>query len=213
MNTLLQKTVFAAAALLLAGSAAADIGSTSVNDVHLAGSPADAFAYGAGWNPHAGPQGDTSGFGTTFDGYGTGSWSLLGKYDASSSSLSTGDLSFTFTQTTGTDGFWTVTNNSASSALTLDLVFALHAGNQGVGWLFDDQAILPGQTLNGDWTIQWTVGNNNANPDFSNLTLFGRDQVTTPVPEPETYGMLLAGLLAIGALKLRGKTSGKRASE
>ena len=34
-----------------------------------------------------------------------------------------------------------------------------------------------------------------AEEDFSNLPLFGRDMITTQVPEPETYGMLLAGLV------------------
>jgi len=203
MTTLFKKAMFATLAMLLAGAAAADIGSTSVNDVHLAGAPADAFAYGAGWNPHAGPAGDPSGFGTTFDSFGTGAWSLLGKHDSSSSMLTTGNLTFTFTEITGTNGLWTVTNTSATSSITLDLVFAIHAGNQGVGWLFDDQMILPGQTLNGDWAIMWTVGNNGAHPDFSNLTLFGRDMITTQVPEPETYGMLLSGLMALGALSLR----------
>ncbi|GGY95854.1 PEP-CTERM sorting domain-containing protein [Pseudoduganella plicata] len=43
--------------------------------------------------------------------------------------------------------------------------------------------------------------NNGGNhPDFSSFTLFGRDIVLKPVPEPATYGMLLLGL---GALALR----------
>jgi hypothetical protein len=42
-------------------------------------------------------------------------------------------------------------------------------------------------------------------PGFSNLTLFARDMVTTPVPEPETYGMLLAGLGVLGLVARRRK--------
>lgn len=86
-------------------------------------------------------------------------------------------------------------------------MFAIHAGNQGGAWLFDDQTILAGQTLPGTWEILWTVGNNGAHPDFSNLTLFGRDQVTTPVPEPGAYAMLLAGLAMTGVM-LRRKRRG-----
>ena len=37
------------------------------------------------------------------------------------------------------------------------------------------------------------------------LTLFARDMVTTPVPEPETYGMLLAGLGVLGLVARRRK--------
>lgn len=203
MKKLPQKLAAAAAACLLAGSAFADIGTASVNDVTLNGSPADAFAYQAGWNPQAGPNGDTSGFGTTFDAYGTGSaWDLLGKKDGNAPFSTTGPLSFTLSGS-GSSGTWTVTNTSATQNIQLDLVFALHAGNQGGAWLFDNQAIAAGQTLNGTWQMNWTVGNNGAHPDFSNATIFGRDMATTPVPEPATYGMLLAGLGLVGAIARR----------
>jgi hypothetical protein len=203
MKKLPQKLAAAAAACLLAGSAFADIGTASVNDVTLNGSVADAFAYQAGWNPQAGPTGDTSGFGTTFDSFGIGPWDLLGKKDGSSTFSNTGQLTFTLTGS-GTSGTWTVTNTSATLNAQLDLVFALHAGNQGGAWLFDNQAIAAGQTLNGTWAINWTVGQNGTNhPDFSNATIFGRDLGTTPVPEPATYGMLLAGLGLVGAIARR----------
>jgi len=205
-NNLMQKLTLAAAGLLLAGTASADIGTASVNDVTLAGDPADAFAYASGWNPHAGPNGDTSGFETVFAPYGSGAWSLLDKLDSGSGLQNTGLLTFTFTPPSGTSGAWSITNTSMTSSVTLDLAFAMHAGNQGGGWLFDDQTVLPGQTLNGTWGINWTVGNGSGNsPAFSNLTLFARDMVTTPVPEPETYGMLLAGLGVLGMLARRRK--------
>ncbi|WP_195763946.1 FxDxF family PEP-CTERM protein [Pseudoduganella rivuli] len=209
MNKTLSHTLsLAAASLLWAGAASADIGTASVNDVTLAGDPADAFAYMAGWNPHAGPNGDTSGFDAPFAPYGSGTWSLLDKLDSSSGLQNTGPLTFTFTPPSGTSGGWSVTNTSMTSSVTLDLAFAMHAGNQGGAWLFDNQAILPGQTLNGTWAINWTVGNGQANnPGFSNLTLFARDMVTTPVPEPETYGMLLAGLGVLGMVARRRKLS------
>lgn len=198
-KTLRQRCLAAAAMLAFALNAYADIGSASAADVTLDGSPADAFAYQEGWNPHAGPMGDTSGFGSAFDGFGTGDFTLLAKHE-SSGFPDTSPLAFTFAQNPGgTSGTWSVTNTGAD-IITLDLVFAIHAGNQGGAWLFDDQTINPGatETLPGTWQILWTVGNNGSNPGFSNLTLFERDRMTMPIPEPGTYAMLLAGLMVTG---------------
>jgi hypothetical protein len=199
-KSVVRKLAAAAATFAFALSAHAAIGSADAADVTLDGQPADAFAYQQGWNPHAGPNGDTSGFGTTFDASGTGPFVLLDKLDSNSGFSNTGMLTFTFSQTTGNTGLWSVTNTSATHNITLDLVFAIHAGNQGGAWLFDNQTVLAGQTLPGTWEIMWTVGNNGAHPDFSNLTLFARDQVLTPVPEPGTYAMLLAGLAVTGVM-------------
>lgn len=203
MNTLIRKMAAAAAIFAFALNAYADIGSASAADVTLDGQPADAFAYQDGWNPHAGPNGDTSGFGTAFDAFGTGPWELLDKYDYNNGFSNTGKLTFTFMETAETYGTWTVTNTSTTHIVTLDLVFAIHAGNQGGAWLFDNQTIMPGQTLPGTWSILWTVGMAGSHPDFSNLTLFGRDMICTPVPEPAAYGMLLAGLVLTGAVARR----------
>lgn len=208
MKNLTQKLAAAAAACLLATSAYADIGTASVNDVTLDGSPADAFAYEAGWNPHAGLNGDTSGFGTTFDPFGSGTWTLLDKMDTKTGFSNSGDLTFALTGTSGSVGTWTVTNTNLTTNYQLDLVFALHAGSQGGAWLFDDQAITAGQTLNGTWDINWTVGQGQGNnPDFSNVTIFAREIVTTPIPEPATYGMMLAGLAVVGAIARRRRGS------
>lgn len=199
MKTLRQRCLAAAAMCAFALNAYADIGTASAADVTLDNQPADAFAYQQGWNPHAGPQGDTSGFGNAFDSFGTNPFTLLAKYE-DSGFPDTSPLAFTFAQAPGgTSGTWSVTN-TGSDIITLDLVFAIHAGNQGGAWLFDNQTINPGatETLPGTWEINWTVGNNGANPAFSNLTLFERDRVTTPIPEPGTYAMLLAGLAVTG---------------
>lgn len=204
MKAFATRITAALAALLFAASAYADIGSASVNDVTLDGRPADAFAFASGWNPHAGPDGDTSGFGSTFDAFGTGAWEVLDKYDHQDGFDNTGLLTFTFNETTGTMGDWSVTNTSATMIVTLDLVFAIHAGGDGGAWLFDNETIQPGETLDGTWRILWENGGGN-HPEFSNLTLFGRDMVLTPVPEPATYGMLLLGLGAL-ALRRRGKS-------
>jgi hypothetical protein len=197
-----KKLALAATSLLLAASAygATSIGTTSADDVTLGGSDADAFVFTAGWNPHAGLNGDTSGFGTAFDAYGSGPWSLLDKYDLNAVFANAGVLQFGFAMNSGTTGTWSVHNTGAAS-MVLDLVFAMHAGDAGAGFLFDNQAINAGQTLNGTWRIEWFTGNNNAYPDFSNLALFARD--VSAVPEPGEYGLLLAGLAVLGLLARR----------
>lgn len=183
----------------LIATAQAAVADASSADATLAGSPADAFVFVSGWNPHAGRDGNTSGLAPAFDSYGSGTWTLLDKYDHRADFLGTGPLRFTFSESSTTTGLWSVTNTSATTAITLDLAFAMHAGSPGAAWLFDDQALLPGQTLDGTWEIRWT---NRAGvpPDFSTLALFGRDMVLAPVPEPGAVGMLLAGL---GVLFLR----------
>src|SRR5450830_577322 len=186
-----------AAAVLLAASAHAAIGNADASDVTLAGQPADAFAFADGWNPHSGPNGDTSGFGTTFDPFGSGAWTMIDRADTTDGFDGTGILTFTLTQNTGTSGLWTVTNPSATMSVTLDLVFAIHAGGSGGAWLFDNQTVQASQTLNGTWQVEWLNNGGNV-PDYSNVTIFGRDIVMTPVPEPGTYAMLLAGLLGVG---------------
>ncbi|WP_426171945.1 PEP-CTERM sorting domain-containing protein [Pseudoduganella sp. R-34] len=205
MCAIARKLALAATSLLLAASAfgATGIGNTSADDVTLGGFDADAFVFSAGWNPHAGVNGDTSGFGTAFDAYGSGAWSLLDKYDLNAGFANMGVLQFGFAMNSGTAGTWSV-HNAGPANMVLDLVFAMHAADAGAGFLFDNQAINAGQTLNGTWRIEWFTGANNAYPDFSNLALFGRD--VSALPEPGEYGMLLAGLGVLGLLARRCST-------
>lgn len=193
MCAIARKLALAATSLFMAAGAlgATTIGNASTHDVTLDGLDADAFVFTAGWNPHAGPNGNTSGFGTAFDSYGSGPWTLLDKLDMSAGFGNAGVLQFGFAMANGSSGTWSVHNTGSSNAV-LDLVFAMHAGDGGAGFLFDNQAINAGQTLNGTWRIEWFTGNNMANPDFSNATLFARD--VAAVPEPGEYAMLLVGL-------------------
>ncbi|WP_426171946.1 PEP-CTERM sorting domain-containing protein [Pseudoduganella sp. R-32] len=208
MEPIAKKFALAASSMLLAASAfgATTIGNTSADDATLDAQSADAFVFTSGWNPQAGLSGNTSGMGATFDSFGSGDWTLLGKHEGGSGTGFSlfNALNFSFDAGDGKTGTWTVTNTSAQS-VSLDLVLSLKAANGAGAFLFDNQAINAGQTLSGTWNIGWFTGNNQAHPDFSNLTMFGRDIAVSPAPEPGEYAMLLAGLGLIGFVARRRK--------
>ena len=187
---LLSSSAFAAAC------SGVSVGTASTTDVTFAGLASDQCVI-SGVNPQQGPDGDTSGFDGTF---GSG-WSLLGKVTSSSGSNTLGGVNFTwgFTQTTGTTGTWSLKTDKNA---TFDLVFAMHASDHSGAFLFDDQPTVANSVTPGTWSIHW-LNNGEQVPDFSNLTLFARDVVTTPVPEPETYALVLAGLAAMGFVARR----------
>jgi len=186
-----------AAPAFAAACTGSNVGGADTTDVTFAGFASDACVV-SGVNPQAGPDGDTSGFTGTF---GSG-WSMLGKVTSSDGSNSLGGVNFTwsFLQTTGTTGTWSL---AASQSVMADFVFAMHASNNSGAFLFDDQAVYA--TTPGTWKIEW-INNGQQVPDFSNLTLFARD-ITTPVPEPETYALFLAGLGAMGFVAKRRRKS------
>jgi hypothetical protein len=171
-----------------------NVGSSQTSDVTFAGLASDACVISNN-NAQSGPGGDTSGFDPAP--FGTG-WSLLGKLPPASGSTTLDGVNFTwgFTGNGTGPGTWTL---SADQNVTLDLVFAMHAGSYTGAFLFDDQALTAGQP--GTWKIDW-VNNGDQNPSYSNLTLFARD-ITTAVPEPETYALMLAGIGMMGFLAKR----------
>lgn len=182
----------AAAPALAAACTGSNVGTADTTDVTFAGAASDACVI-SGVNPQSGPNGDTSGFSGTFG----GGWSLLGKVvGAGSNTLDGVTFTWGFTQLTATTGTWTL---AASQDVVLDLVFAMHASNNSGAFLFDDQALSA--QAPGTWRIDW-LNNGENNPAFSNLTLFARD-ITTPVPEPETYALMLAGFGAMGFIARR----------
>ena len=189
----------ALAASLYCGSAFADpctgvnVGTSQTTDVTFAGLASSACVIASN-NAQSGASGDTSGFDGTF---GTG-WSLLGKLPPTSGTSTLNGVNFTwgFTGSGTGPGTWTLT---ADQNVTLDLVFAMHASNNTGSFLFDGLSLVAGQT--GTWQIDW-VNNGDQNPAYSNLTLFARD-ITTAVPEPETYALMLAGIGMMGFMAKR----------
>lgn len=137
-----------------------------------------------------------------------GAWSFVGGSNSlnrdGSYAVNGANLSWSYSvldkgvdDATKASGIFTITSDRA---VTLDLALGLHAGNATGVWLFDEVALNIGEH-GGTFVIDWTKNGNSQN--FSNLSLFARDVVVTnpgvsPVPEPATYGMILAALGIVG---------------
>ena len=166
------------------------LGTSSTSNVTLGGTASDQCVI-SGVNPQQGPNGNTSGFDGTFG----GGWSLLGKVTSNSGSNSLGGVNFTWTfaQTTGTTGTWSLTTDKNAM---FDLVFAMHASNHSGAFLFDNELTTAAVVDPGTWTIRW-LNNGQQVPDFSNLTLFARNVAVRAVPEPGSSALVLAALAAM----------------
>ena len=165
-----------------------NVGMSSTADVTFAGIASDQCVI-ANLNSQAGPNGNTSGFSTEFG----GGWSLLGKVTSSAGSAMFGGVNYawTFAQSSGTTGTWSLTTDQNA---TFDLVFSMHAGGYSGAFLFDNESTLANQLNSDTWQINW-LNNGGNRPDYSNLTLFIRDASTvTPIPEPSTYALMFASL-------------------
>lgn len=186
-------------------------GASTASDVTLGGAAAGSYALVQ--HGEINPIQSTAGFDTQFSGAGTSVWTQAQTVESSNSNvltltdkLSSDSLTFSFTQASGgTSGTWSVTNTNAQNT-TLDLVLSFHAGNNVGSFLFDNQSIAAGQTLNGDWQIQWlnNAGNSQSVPTFSNMAFYtGSVQFTSAVPEPSTYAMMLGGFGLMGFIARR----------
>lgn len=195
--------VSAALALMAAGPAQAalctgvNLGTSSTSDFTLGGVDSNACVI-SNTNPDSGPNGDPSGFSPTP--FGTG-WTLLAKMksDSSPTFLDGVWYDWSITGVAGKSGNWTF---GADQSIKLDLVIAMHGGGYSGAFLFDDLNLTANLTQNGTWQIKW-VNNGGENPDYSNSSLWVRD--VTPVPEPESYALALAGLAVVGFVVRRRK--------
>jgi hypothetical protein len=190
--TVFGASVAQAAACTATSGQTSFIAGATTDDVTLGGMDSSQCII-SGVNPAQGATGNTSGFDGAF---GSG-WSLLGK-GAGSTTIDGVTFTLGFTQTTDTSGTWTLTTDKNA---TFDLVFAMHASDHSGAFLFDDHTSFAATAQNGGWVIQW-LNNGGAVPGFSNINFFVRD-IVAAVPEPATYGLLLAGLVVGGFMARR----------
>jgi hypothetical protein len=208
------KNVFVAIALLATAGGAfaqATVGTSIAADATLSSKSPVRYAWADGVDA---ASGTTAGFASSFadlaaaDG---STWTQLG-----SSAINGADLGWNYTVAPSQkSGTFSITSNKT---VVFDLAVAVHAGNASGAWLFDNMGLKANGTKNGTFAINWT--NDGSQPDFSNIRLFARDLtvITTaggaggganmganmgslgaisPVPEPQSYAMMLAALGAI----------------
>lgn len=200
MNQSTIRIATVAALALIAGSAHAasctgvSLGTSATGDFTLGGADSTACVIST-VNPDQGPNGNSSGFSPTFG----GGWTLLAKINDESSPKSLGGVSYNWDLNFDTtkNGDWAF---GTDQTVKLDLVIAMHASNRSGAFLFDDATFVANQTQQGTWVINW-VNNGGQRPDYSNSSLWVRD--VTVVPEPETYALMLAGLVGVGFMVRR----------
>jgi hypothetical protein len=210
LKTVLISALFAASVVHAANPGP---GLSSANDVSLdkdhnaitPKNPADDFILVQGQNIN--PVQSTAGFASQlFSAYNIqpSDWVLAGTVETSnggtfSDKVLSDQLTFSLTQTTGTNGTWTI-SNSRNVNTVFDLVLSFHAGNNVGSFFFDHVTAPAGQTISGDWKIQWLNNANapNSTPAFSNVAFY-----TAPVPEPSSYAMMLGGLALMGYVARR----------
>jgi hypothetical protein len=119
-----------------------------------------------------------------------GSFSYLGKSDDASNGPFTSDPDVALNGTLTFD-----------TPITGWFVIGLKAADSYSYYLFD--ATSPLASLTFDSTAGVAVNRNGIPQDLSHAALYA---VAAPVPEPETYALMMAGLAAVGFLSRRRKT-------
>lgn len=189
-------TLFATAANA-APCTGVSLGTSATGDFTLGGVDSDACVIST-VNPDQGPNGNPSGFSPTP--FGTG-WTLLAKVNSDSSPTLFDGVSFSWSlgPQSGKSGTWTF---GADQTVKVDLVVAMHAANRSGAFLFDDLELSASAIQNGTWNIAW-LNRGGEVPDYSNSSFWLRD--VTPVPEPSSYALALAGLGVLGLVVRRRK--------
>jgi hypothetical protein len=131
-------------------------------------------------------------FKTAFPG---NSFTALATTGSGSTSLGGALLSWTYSAPTAknsTAGSFTITSNKA---ITVDLGFGVNTNGKSGEWFFDNIKLAVGTTTgsfnNIDW-VKWTNGNT-IQGGLSGA-MYARDVTVSPVPEPESYAMMLGAL-------------------
>lgn len=194
------------------------VGSATAADATISHTAATAFAWST-VNPNQYNSGNTSGFSAVFAAPAytdnpLGTWSLVGKatdgVTTSSATINGATLTYTVTASkNATTGTFSIMSDKV---MTLDLALAVHAANASGAWLFNDLNLQANTTQSGTFAINWLNNGGNV-PDYSNATLFARDikagggnTGVSPVPEADSYAMMIAGLGLIAFLKRRKKS-------
>ena len=187
------------------GGSGSSIGTAKATDANLNGVYATSFAWSNTANP---AKGDSTGFESNFASYGKAdpTWTLLGTNDtkpgdSNSASIGGATLTWTYDSQAST---WQI---KSDSAVMIDLVLAVHAESESGAWLFNDLVLGENSSQAGSFAINWT-NNGGQTPGFSNFSIFARDvgaapAAVSPVPEPETYALMLAALGMITFVKRR----------
>lgn len=144
-----------------------------------------------------------------------GDWALLAKTDPDSGvgANTLSGIDFTLSASGDTAGTWTLSafdsNGPAYANLPtfMDFVAVLKASNGFAAYFFDDVEV--GAVNDGSWTIAFT-NRGGQTPDLSHLSLYtrvGLDGGIPPIPEAQTYAMMLAGLGLVGWATRRRRTN------
>jgi hypothetical protein len=133
-------------------------------------------------------------------------------------------FSVTGTTTSNFDAIISSISRSADTGLDISgLSLYRVGGGTGTGGTLGDTLVSSGSSLQSGSMDVWTLSSDNlaagsyyvlvsGNLVSDTSASFGGAVMLAPVPEPETYGMMLAGLGVLGFLARRRKAAGKQAA-
>jgi hypothetical protein len=143
-------------------------------------------------------------FNTAFKGQGNSFTALA---TSGTTSLGGALLSWSFAAPTvknSTVGTFSITSNKA---ITIDLGFGANTNSKSGEWFFNDLKLTAG-TTGGTYNVDWAKFNGGGNIQGSvTAAMYARDVTVSPVPEPESYAMMLGALGMLGFVARRKKRS------
>jgi hypothetical protein len=133
-------------------------------------------------------------------------------------------FSVTGTTTSNFDAIISSISRSADTGLDISALSLYRVGGgTGTGGTLGDTLVSSGSSVNSGAMDVWTLSSDNlaagsyyvlvsGNLVSDTSASFGGAVMLAPVPEPETYGMMLAGLGVVGLLARRRKAAAKQAA-